>query len=139
MTPWTGARWRHGLPASRGRNRLGRPVPSTAWKPGQSGNPAGRPPTALLEAARNLTKEALERLTELMRQDDDRALALNAATEILNRGWGKPAQALAIAAEITTNVGGIDRPPVITKTAAEWLERRRAELAALESDDKPKH
>ena len=114
---------------------MGRPVPSTAWKPGQSGNPAGRPPTALLEAARNLTQEALDRIIELMRQDDDRALALNAATELLNRGWGKPAQALALAAEITTNVGGIDRPPVINETAADWLARRRVELAALESDD----
>jgi hypothetical protein len=34
--------------------------------------------------------------------------------------------------------GGIDRPPVITETAAEWLARRRAELAALESDDADK-
>jgi hypothetical protein len=93
----------------------------------------------LLEAARNLTTEALDRLVELMRQDNDRALALNAATEILNRGWGKPAQSLAIAAEITTNVGGIDRPPVINESAAEWLARRRVELAALESDDQPSH
>lgn len=122
---------------------MGRPAgsPPTAgsWKPGQSGNPAGRPPTALLEAARNLTQEALDRIIELMRQDDDRALALNAATELLNRGWGKPAQALAIAAEITTHVGGIDRPPVITETAAEWLARRRVELVALESDDQPNY
>jgi hypothetical protein len=36
--------------------------PVTAWKPGQSGNPKGRPPTSLLEPARALTAMALDRL-----------------------------------------------------------------------------
>lgn len=114
-------------------------LPATAWKPGQSGNPKGRKPVALLEAAQDLTKVALDRLRYLVDHAEDERVQLDAATEILNRGWGKPAQAVAINAHLTTEVGGIDRPPLIEESDAEWLERRRAELAALEIEGKSPH
>jgi hypothetical protein len=73
---------------------------------GQSGNPGGRPKrSATVEAykiiadvkaaARELTPQALGTLQEIM--EDKKAppaARLTAATEILSRGWGRPAQRL---------------------------------------------
>jgi hypothetical protein len=44
----------------------------------------------LVAAAREHTAAALGRLVQLMEQDEDRNIALSAAAELLNRGWGKP-------------------------------------------------
>jgi hypothetical protein len=57
-----------------------------------SGNPSGRSRAAadVIEAAREHTAAALGRLVQLMEQDEDRSIALSAAAELLNRGWGKP-------------------------------------------------
>src|SRR5262249_6461988 len=71
-----------------------------------SGNPSGRSRAAadVIEAAREHTVDAIERLAALMQQDDDRDIALSAATALLDRGWGKPAQALL------AQVGGTSEP-----------------------------
>lgn len=63
------------------------------WQKGQSGNPGGRPKIAadVREQARKHTKEALNRLVHWMRSDDPQA-SIRAATAILDRGCGKPAQ-----------------------------------------------
>jgi hypothetical protein len=63
-----------------------------AWKKGVSGNPSGLSKAAadLVAAAREHTAAALGRLVQLMEQDEDRDIALSAAAELLNRGWGKP-------------------------------------------------
>ena len=62
-----------------------------AWKPGQSGNPMGRPPRHLDLAAiaREHTVEAVEKLVEVMR-GEDHSRALYAIQQLLDRGWGKP-------------------------------------------------
>jgi hypothetical protein len=88
-----------------------------------------------------LTGVALERLLYLVNHADDQRVQLDAASEILNRGWGRPAQALAIDARITSEIvdGGIDRPPTIDESPADWLQRRRSELAQLEADGKAQH
>ena len=79
---------------------------STSWKRGQSGNRSGRPKRpATVEthkiiadvkaAARELTPQALGTLQEVM--EDTKAppaARVSAATEILSRGWGRPAQRL---------------------------------------------
>jgi hypothetical protein len=61
------------------------------WKPGQSGNPKGRPrsPDDLPALAREHTKEAVQRLVAIMRADDD-GRALAAVQQLLDRGWGRP-------------------------------------------------
>lgn len=61
------------------------------WKPGQSGNPKGRPrhPDDLPALARQHTREAVEKLVEIMRGDDT-GKALGAVQQLLDRGWGKP-------------------------------------------------
>lgn len=123
------------MPRTSGTWTKGNPPP-TAFKPGQSGNPGGRKPVILLEAAQDLTQVALDRLKFLVDHADDQRVQLDAASEILNRGWGRPAQALSIDARLTHEIGGVDRPPVINESDAEWLERRRAELQALEFERK---
>lgn len=62
------------------------------FKPGQSGNPSGRPKEIIevAKAARERTAEALATLTEIMRDKEASAAArVSAALGILERGWGK--------------------------------------------------
>jgi hypothetical protein len=73
-----------------------------AFVKGQSGNPGGRPKAVmpdgrtLSEAAREHSPEALRVLVEALSNPDT---ALAAAKEILDRGFGRPAQALEITGE----------------------------------------
>jgi hypothetical protein len=61
------------------------------FKPGQSGNPGGKPKgyAEMREAARAYTDEALE---TLVRNLKSKTLGVQAAVAILNRGWGMPSQ-----------------------------------------------
>ena len=60
------------------------------WKPGQSGNPAGRK-RGIEEHARKYTHEALECLARSLKGDSWQERH-NAAVLLLERGWGKPVQ-----------------------------------------------
>jgi hypothetical protein len=79
----------------------GKPHPAQ-WKPGQSGNPGGRP-KAIIEvaaAAREHTTEAIETLASIMRNTDATASArVSAAAILLERAWGKPAQTMTLKRE----------------------------------------
>lgn len=60
---------------------------------GQSGNPTGRPRVimAVRDLAREHADEAIGILASIMRDDDaPHAARISAATEILNRGYGRP-------------------------------------------------
>jgi hypothetical protein len=61
------------------------------FKPGQSGNPQGRPPAVDDVAAicRRYGPEAVERVVAAMRNPDDR-IAVPAAFGLLDRGYGRP-------------------------------------------------
>ena len=66
---------------------------------GQSGNPAGRPPVPpeVREAAKAKTVEAIETLASIMRDDKAPAAArVSAATALLDRGHGRPAQSVQV-------------------------------------------
>jgi hypothetical protein len=78
------------ISAATAQPAVGRP-----WRKGQSGNPGGRPKVAadVRTEARKHTKEALGRLVHWMRSDDPQA-SIRAATALLDRGCGKPAQAV---------------------------------------------
>ncbi|MCG3201231.1 MAG: hypothetical protein NFCOHLIN_01097 [Gammaproteobacteria bacterium] len=75
------------------------PKSDTWFRPGQSGNPRGRPKVnkTLRDLARSCTEDALKALVEVM--NDRRAAPLArvvAATAILDRGWGKPESSLTL-------------------------------------------
>lgn len=65
------------------------------FAPGQSGNPSGRPAVdpELRDAARKHTKRAIEILAKWMEGNDPRA-SVAACSQLLDRGYGKPAQAI---------------------------------------------
>lgn len=69
------------------------------FAPGQSGNPSGRPKVdfEVRELAREHGREAVERLVEIMR-GENLTLARAACESLLDRGFGKPVQALGIEA-----------------------------------------
>lgn len=80
-------------PQSRRKQRRGKPNRGQ-WKPGQSGNPGGRPKEVaeVREAARQHTPEAIRTLVTLMRKGKpDRARAA-AAEALLDQAWGRPMQ-----------------------------------------------
>ncbi len=65
---------------------------------GQSGNPGGRPKEIahVRELARSRTVEAVETLTDIMRNPDEPAAArVRAAETLLDRGWGRPTQPIS--------------------------------------------
>jgi hypothetical protein len=104
--------------------------PPTRYQQGASGNPGGRPknPPDVIEMARALTPRAIGALDKAL-DDADNSVAIHAAQVLLDRAWGRPAQ-MVFAAVNTAIVGGIDSPP--RESLAQWLSRRKAELAALD-------
>lgn len=63
------------------------------FKPGQTGNPGGRPKVdvRVTELARAHTEKAIQTLVNAL---DNERTAVAAATALLDRGWGKAAQAI---------------------------------------------
>jgi hypothetical protein len=65
-----------------------------AFAKGQSGNPGGRPQSGYIKGlARAYTKEALETLAAALKAENE-STRVAAANSLLDRGWGKPAQAV---------------------------------------------
>lgn len=95
---------------------------STQFQPGVSGNPGGRPKklATLTALAQEHTNDALAALVEVM---NDRAAApsarVSAAQAILDRGWGKPLQ--AVAAETDMKTSFVIRVPHVAASSEEWL------------------
>jgi HEAT repeat protein len=75
-----------------------------AFKPGESGNPGGRPKEAaeVKALARSHCVEAITTLVRLMRSEDEK-VAKAASDSLLDRGIGKPAQVI---------IGDVDEDPV---------------------------
>jgi hypothetical protein len=79
------------------RKTEGRRLPRSAFKPGQSGNPGGRPRRtpedyALMAACTAKTSEALETILWLMDQAKKESVRLAAAIWVIERGHGKAVQ-----------------------------------------------
>ena len=75
------------------------PITQTTWAMGQSGNPGGRP--RILEAVRDIARESTTLAIETLRTiaadtDAPHAARVSAASALLDRGWGKPMQGVAM-------------------------------------------
>lgn len=72
------------------------------WKKGQSGNPGGRPKEEreVVALARENSPEAIRRLVEWMRSDNGK-VSIMAANAILDRAFGKPAQAVQVSGSLS--------------------------------------
>lgn len=67
------------------------------FQPGQSGNPEGRrrEDSHVRALARQYTEQAIQTLGDIMTdRDAPPACRVTAASSLLDRGWGKPAQAI---------------------------------------------
>lgn len=112
-----------------------------AFQKGKSGNPGGRPKKllpngkSLIDVAKEHTLSALECLVEVMGDDKAPAAArVGAASAVLDRGWGRPRQAL----EHTGDGGGPVQFEDVTVKADEFA-RRITGLAARESPRETTH
>ena len=65
-----------------------------AFKPGQSGNPNGRPKAhaEMVDYARSKTKDNLERIIALAETAEDENVRLRASQILHEIAWGKPVQ-----------------------------------------------
>src|SRR5688500_7348115 len=79
----------------------GRKTPSSEWKPGQSGNPGGRPKVSaeIRGLARDHGAQAIERLVALMRSKNE-SVAVRAAEALLDRGYGRPMQGIELSEQV---------------------------------------
>ena len=79
------------------KQKAARKVPSSAWKPGQSGNPGGRPKVVaeVRELARQYGYEAIQRLVVLLHSSNE-AVSIRAAEALLDRGYGRPMQGVEL-------------------------------------------
>jgi hypothetical protein len=94
---------------------------STSFRPGQSGNPNGRPKVVadVQNAAGEHSTEAIKTLVQIMCDPKAPADArISAASALLDRGYGKPLQTVDAT---NTNVNYVvsDQP----MTEEEWAER----------------
>ncbi len=104
-----------------------RPAPRTAFRPGQSGNPSGRPKRTaeefrLIQACQTKSQDALATITQLMTQADKDSVRLSAAVFIIERAYGKP-------------VAKVDDPNSLAEFPLAFLKELRdlfQERAALE-------
>lgn len=103
---------------------------STSFKPGQSGNPGGRPKLTLSdrelrEMCKGYCPEAIQTVYHLMKNSEEDRVKVSCAEILLERGHGKPAQSVTIS-------GDADNPIVHElivgprqETMLEWQERRQ--------------
>lgn len=91
------------------------PAGMTPWKPGQSGNPAGRP-KGIEAKAREFTDAAI---ATLVRELSNPRNCVPAAVALLDRGWGKPKQ--PVSGDPDNPITWVIRGPAPTQSTQEWL------------------
>ena len=96
------------------------------FKPGESGNPGGRPKeyAEVRELARKHTVEAIDKIVEIMNAKKSSGnTVLAAACALLDRGYGKPAQSV----DLTTTPGAMSDSEVEERAIAILQLRQKSE------------
>jgi hypothetical protein len=107
------------------------------WKPGQSGNPGGKPRVLaeILAMGHSNTPAIMQRLIDAALHSADAAVWIPAAREVLNRTFGKPSQQVEV-------IGGVEhrhfvlRAPTVLESSEAW-ERKYGEVIDASSIDAP--
>lgn len=115
---------------------MANPTGKGGFKKGQSGNPGGKAKEVVevTRLARQHCEAAIERLVQLMRSSDER-VAKSAADSILDRGIGKPVQAI-VGDEAAARIFAIGATPEEEEPDA-WLARNRPSSGDPNPDPKP--
>src|SRR3954468_23426546 len=81
------------------------PSSDTRFRPGQSGNPGGRPKAErnVRDLAQQYTAETVEALVDVVRTGKP-ADRVQAATALLDRGWGRPSTAIEMTSTVKTSL-----------------------------------
>lgn len=92
------------------------------WKPGQSGNPRGRPrktaeARAVDKLARTSSSEALDTVLSIMRSGDGDRVRLAAALAVIERGIGKAGDVVAEPVQVPEGATLADRAQAIADAA----------------------
>jgi hypothetical protein len=113
------------------------------FKPGQSGNPSGRPRNQtralanLAFEARKHSMLALKTIVEICKNGETQSLRLAAANSLLDRGYGRPTQSVDVTSDIPVtqfnlfDLLGVDVDPVEQKTLREALKSLEREQLVL--------
>ena len=103
-----------------------RKPPSSAWKPGQSGNPGGRPKVAgeVRELARQYGAEAIRRLVGLMHSKNE-GVAVRACEALLDRGYGRTVQGVEL--------NSLDKAPVLFRVEFVPVPKREGAAPACDT------
>ena len=110
---------------------------SSRWQKGQSGNPGGRPKVIgdLQEQARQWSGEALDALREVATSKDAPPSArVSAAVALLDRGYGKPPQAIdaKVTAEASPAYWHLEALKELAERARESKLARQAQEAMID-------
>ena len=99
------------------------------FAPGWSGNPTGRPklPAEMKEMFQTKAPEAFEVLCKHLHASDPR-VSVSAATQILDRAYGRPVQSIDVREDGPTVRYFVEMPEKCA-TTEEWLESIRREDA----------
>jgi len=104
--------------------------PDGKFAPGHSGNPTGRPAVVaeITALARAHTAEAINTLVEICQKGSSEAARVAAANALLDRGYGRPPQAIEHEVRQTT----VARVPAVCATPEEWVEMYRPKASAIQ-------
>ncbi len=113
-----------------------RKAPRTAWKKGQSGNPGGRPKEVaeVRDLSRQYTEEAIQTLVTLMQSAKLERTRLAAASELLDRGYGRPPQAVDLGGPIQIVNYEAERLAKLTDDELRKFDELTRKLAVPSSD-----